>query len=50
MNAERLVLSTEGVDVHGLADFGEGTADVLGMREEAVEVGTPSLLVQKGHL
>ena len=39
VNAERLVLGAEGVDVHGLADLGVGGADVLGMRHEAVEVG-----------
>ena len=39
MNAERLVLGVEGVDVHGLVDLGVAGADVLGMRHEAVEVG-----------
>ena len=39
MNAERLVLGGEGVDVHGLADPGDAGADALGMRHKAVEVG-----------
>ena len=38
MHAERQVLGAEGVGVHRRADLGVGVADVLGMREDAVEV------------
>ena len=50
MNAERLVLGAEGVDVHSLADIGEGPSDVLGMREEAVEVGAAESPSAEGAL
>jgi hypothetical protein len=49
VNVERLVLGAEDVDIHCRADIGEGPSDVLSMRDEEVEVGAPSLLVQKGH-
>ena len=44
------MLGAEGVDVHGLADIGEGPADVLGMREEAVEVGAAESPSAEGAL
>ena len=50
MNAERLVLGAEGVDVHCLADLGKGPSDVLGMRQEAVEVGAAESPSAEGAL
>ena len=50
MNAERLVLGAEGVDVHCLADLGDGPSDVLGMRQDAVEVGAAESPSAEGAL
>jgi hypothetical protein len=44
------VHGAEGTDVHCRADLGEGSSDVLDMREKAVEVGAAESPSAEGAL